>query len=84
LDAEVGRLRTELDRRDALEVRSRYLVERMALALQASILLRAGNAAVADVFCESRLGGAHGLCFGTLPSSAPFELLIERAFPPRT
>ena len=81
LDAEAVRLRTELSRSDALEVRSRYLVERMALALQASILLRAGNSAVADAFCESRLGGARGLCFGTLPSSAPFELLIERAFP---
>jgi putative acyl-CoA dehydrogenase len=82
LDAEIGRLHIELDRRDAVEVRSRYLVERMALALQASLLLRAGNSAVAEAFCESRLGNSHGLCFGTLPMSAPFEVLIERAFPP--
>jgi putative acyl-CoA dehydrogenase len=81
LDAEVGRLRFELDRRDALEERSRYLVERMALAIQASLLVRGGNSVVADAFCESRLGGGHGLCFGTLPSKAPFEALIERAFP---
>jgi putative acyl-CoA dehydrogenase len=84
LDAEVGRLRAELSRGEALEVRSRYLVERMALALQASILVRAGNSLVGDAFCESRLGGAHGLCFGTLPTSVPFETLIERAFPAHT
>ncbi|MDB4890739.1 MAG: putative acyl-CoA dehydrogenase [Gemmatimonadetes bacterium] len=84
LDAEVGRLRAELSRGEALEVRSRHLVERMALALQASILLRGGNDRVADAFCESRLGDAHGLCFGTLPSSASFGLLIERAFPAQT
>jgi putative acyl-CoA dehydrogenase len=82
LDAETGRLRTALDGRDALEARSRHLVERMALALQASLLLRAGNSAVADAFCESRLGSSHGLCFGTLSSSAPFQMVIERAFPP--
>jgi putative acyl-CoA dehydrogenase len=80
-DAEIGRLRVELDRRDALEARSRMQVERMALALQASLLLRAGNEHVAAAFCESRLGDAHGLCFGTLPASAPFDVLIDRAFP---
>ena len=42
------------------EVRSRFIVERLALALQASLLLRAGNSQVADTFCESRLAGAHG------------------------
>ncbi|MEO5814975.1 MAG: isovaleryl-CoA dehydrogenase [Gemmatimonadaceae bacterium] len=84
LDAEAGRLRMELERRDEVEARSRFVVERMALALQASLLLRAGNAAVADAFCESRLGDSHGLCFGTLPAGAPFEPLIERAFPGRS
>jgi putative acyl-CoA dehydrogenase len=81
LDAEIGRLREELDRGDVLEARSRWLVERMALALQSALLLRTGNAAVADVFCESRLGDTRGLCFGTLPADAPLDLLIERAFP---
>ncbi|MEO8334872.1 MAG: isovaleryl-CoA dehydrogenase [bacterium] len=80
LDAEVSALRSGIAARD--ESRSRLLVERMALALQASLLVRAGDSNVADVFCASRLGNAHGLCFGTLASDAPFELLIERAFPP--
>lgn len=81
LDQEISRLRAELARNDGLEARSRWLVERMALALQASLLLRAGNTGVADAFCESRLGSAHGMCFGTLPADAPLDLLIERAFP---
>jgi putative acyl-CoA dehydrogenase len=81
LDREVIALRDALGRREDLEARSRYVVERMALALQASILLRAGNTAVADSFCASRLDGAHGLAFGTLPASTPFNALIERALP---
>jgi putative acyl-CoA dehydrogenase len=81
LDAESARLQQELAATENLETRARWLVERMALALQGSILVRAGNSVVADAFCESRLGGAHGLAFGTLPPQAPMEKLIERAFP---
>jgi putative acyl-CoA dehydrogenase len=82
LDREIGALRKSLDS-DAtdLEPRSRQIVERMAMALQASCLVRAGNVAIADAFCESRLGKSHGLAFGTLPSDAPFGALIERALP---
>ncbi|MBI2382661.1 MAG: DNA alkylation response protein, partial [Gammaproteobacteria bacterium] len=64
-----------------LELRSRHVVERMALAWQASILLRAGNGAVAEAFCASRLAGEHGMAFGTLPATAPFDALIRRACP---
>ena len=46
------------------------LVERMALALQASLLIRFGDEAVADAFCASRLGGDWGRAFGTLPAGA--------------
>ena len=53
----------------------------MALALQASLLLRAGNAEVAAAFCESRLAGAHGYAFGTLGRGAPLTALVERARP---
>ena len=64
-----------------LEVRSRSVVEKMALALQASVLIRAGNNLVSDAFCESRLTGSHGQVFGTLSPQAPFAALLERAFP---
>ncbi|MEO8620117.1 MAG: DNA alkylation response protein, partial [bacterium] len=81
LDAAVVSLRKSLSADpESLETRSRHIVERMAMALQASCLVRSGNVAIADAFCDSRLGTAHGLAFGTLPANAPFGSLIERAF----
>ncbi len=81
LDAEVERLTQQLAAVNELETRSRWLVERMALALQASVLVRAGSP-VAAIFCETRLGGAHGSAFGTLPALSPFDTLLARAFTP--
>ena len=52
----------------------------MALALQATVLLKAASP-VADVFCNSRLAGEHGRAFGTLRPSHVFDALIERALP---
>src|SRR6185436_4815790 len=45
---------------ETIESRARGLVERMALALQASLLVRYGDPAVADAFCASRLDGDSG------------------------
>jgi putative acyl-CoA dehydrogenase len=82
LDAEIVALRKSLEgERADLEVRSRRIVERMAMALQASCLVRSGNVAIADAYCESRLGRSHGLAFGTLAADAPFGVLTERALP---
>jgi putative acyl-CoA dehydrogenase len=81
LDQELSWLTQAFEDRASLELRSRHVVERMALALQAAILLRAGNADVANAFCASRLAGEHGLVFGTLSADAPMRKLIERAFP---
>jgi putative acyl-CoA dehydrogenase len=53
----------------------------MALALQASLLVRHGDPAVADAFCASRLAGDSGLAFGTLPSGADFARIVERHSP---
>lgn len=80
LDAELDRLDAEFDDRQDLEARSRSLTERLAIALQASLLIRAGNQVVSDLWCETRLGGRHGQCFGTLPPSAPMQALVDRAF----
>ncbi|MGH8077511.1 MAG: acyl-CoA dehydrogenase family protein [Lysobacter sp.] len=60
------------------EADARRLVEDVALALQAAVLLRAGSP-VAESFCRSRLGGMHGWVFGTLPTDTRFESLITRA-----
>ena len=81
LDAEVAWLAEALDDRATLEVRARRVVERMALMLQAALLLRAGNDTVAEAFCASRLGGQHGAAFGTLAPGPAIKALIERAVP---
>ena len=80
LDAEVAAIKAQLTDKVDLEKRARYVVERLALALQAATLVRAGNALVADSFCQSRLGILNGKAFGTLAATAPAAQLIERAF----
>src|SRR4051812_40012461 len=78
LDPYVVRLRADLGDMTDIVARARGLVERMALALQGSLLLRFGDHAVADAFCSSRLGGDRGSAFGTLPSGTDFNRIIER------
>jgi putative acyl-CoA dehydrogenase len=83
VDHEAGALRKAFaGDGDELEARSRRIVERMAMALEAACLVRSGNVAIADAFAESRLARSHGVAFGTLEPSAPLqEALIERALP---
>jgi putative acyl-CoA dehydrogenase len=66
---------------ETIESRARRVVERMALALQASLLVRYGDQAVADAFCASRLDGDWGQAFGTLPAGTDFARIIERHRP---
>jgi len=65
---------------DAGPATARRLVERLALALQASLLLRA-ESPVAEAFCRTRLCGEHGLALGTLPPDLVSPAMIERALP---
>jgi putative acyl-CoA dehydrogenase len=78
LDPYVARLRSDLRDMEEIEARARGLVERMALALQGSLLLRFGDPAVADAFCSSRLAGEWGHAFGTLPRGTDFARIVER------
>jgi putative acyl-CoA dehydrogenase len=78
LDAEAARLRDELADLEGIESRARRLVERMALLLQGSLVVRYADPAVADAFCTSRLGGDWGRAFGTLPAGTDFGRIIER------
>jgi len=81
LDAALGGLRAELADSDGLESRARRVVERMALVLQGSLLVRHGDPAVADAFCASRLEGDAGGAFGTLPQGVDFARIVERHAP---
>lgn len=78
LDTAWRELRGELEPTEDAALRARRLVERMALVLQGSLLVRHAPAAVADAFCASRLAGQGGLAFGTLPTGLDLAAVIER------
>jgi putative acyl-CoA dehydrogenase len=85
-DARLDAAREELERWLAkpgdVEPAARRLVERMALALQASLLVRCAPKEVADLFCATRLGGAGGLGFGALAPGCDPAPILERAAAP--
>ena len=78
LDLFVNELQHQLERTEDLEPRARRLVERLALALQGSLLVRHAPPEVADAFCASRLAGEGGRAFGTLPVGTDFRVILER------
>ena len=78
-DSFISRLENDLTL-EATEVEARRLAERMAIALQASLLIRNSIPEVADAFCASRLAADSGRAFGTLPGSVQFRAIIDRAF----
>ena len=82
LEREVKAIEVVLARPDAaIERVARGWVERLAIALQASVLLRFGNPLTAEAFCRLRLPGAHRTLLpgggGCDPRFAP---LLDRAF----
>jgi putative acyl-CoA dehydrogenase len=62
-------------------MRARSLVERIALALQGSLMARFGHSAVSAAFLRSRIGGDRGMVFGTLPAGVDTAAIIERSRP---
>lgn len=80
LDRIAAWLRTVATQRDGMEFIARRLVEKMALALQASLLLRFSPAHVSQAFCASRLGGDWGYAFGTLSRAVDCKKVIERSW----
>jgi putative acyl-CoA dehydrogenase len=80
LDAWIEDVEAEIaDPADA-ELRARIVVEKLALALQASLLVRHAPTPVAEAFCAARLGGS-GRVFGTLPPGTHLEPILDRATP---
>ncbi len=84
LDAHLQRVRAEADhifKTAEPEFDARRIVEELALALQASLLVRHAPPEVADAFCAARLGENRGRVYGTLPRAVQTEALIDRAAP---
>ena len=81
LDQHVRDLGKEFADPTDLQYRARHVVERMALALQASLLVRGAPAFVADAFCASRLAPEGSFNYGALPRGVDVQAIIERATP---
>jgi putative acyl-CoA dehydrogenase len=81
LDRAAADLRAALAAGATGEEGARALTERLAIALQASLLVRFAPPEVAEAFCAARLGDARGLCFGTLPPASRPDAIIARAAP---
>ncbi len=78
-DSFLGEVESELT--DTRQETARLRVERLALALQGSLLIQHAPVFVADAFCAARLAGAAGSEYGTLPRGVDFQSIIERAAP---
>lgn len=61
----------------SLQPIARSVVERLALALQASLLVRSRSPIAAD-FCHSRLAGGRRQSFGTLTHGFDWEAIVAR------
>jgi putative acyl-CoA dehydrogenase len=64
---------------EVAEQEARRFTERIAVALQASLLVRFSPAAVADAFCASRLEGDGGRAIGTLPAGVDLSSCLRMA-----
>lgn len=84
LDAAIAALKSELANHAEAEARARRVVERMALALQGSLMVRHAPPPVAEAFLASRLGGEGGHSYGTLPPTVDTETLIGRVYMARS
>ncbi|MDF9620603.1 acyl-CoA dehydrogenase family protein [Pseudomonas entomophila] len=80
LAAFIGNLKGAFADTGDSQYRARQLTEDIALALQAKLLLEAGNATVSDAFIGSRLGGS-GRAYGALPRGVDTAALVARATP---
>jgi len=81
LDAAIANLKDQFSDLENVQTRSRRIVEQMAKTLQGSLLVRYGDADVADAFCASRLGADGGLAYGTLPPTINAKAIVERHLP---
>ncbi|TQC47254.1 DNA alkylation response protein [Rhodococcus sp. WS4] len=84
LDAHLDRVRSRLGDLAGLDpaaaqLRARTVVESMALALQASLLVRFSPASVADAFVDARLGPDRTHEYGTLSPAADLQAILSRA-----
>jgi putative acyl-CoA dehydrogenase len=77
----VEEIKKEIANSSEIEFRARRIVNRMAVALEASLMLRYGDPVSAEYFCASRLSDGGGQMFGVLPKLDSLKSVIERHRP---
>ncbi len=83
LDAHLDSVRSQLGELAGLDPasaqrRARRVVESMALALQASLLVQYAPATVSEAFVAARLGADRSLEYGALPDGVDLQAILER------
>ncbi len=80
-DAALADLGPRLQAKDFEPARGRWLAERLALLLQASLMLRHAEPARARLFCASRLGEPHHVYGALQGEAAVLDAIVEHAWP---
>jgi putative acyl-CoA dehydrogenase len=75
--SEIGSLLKRSASREEFESQARILTEKLALALQAGLMIRHSSPAMADAFINSRIASDHGAAFGTLASRADVNAIFQ-------
>lgn len=77
-DQYLNALKHEFRDVETLEYRARSVVEKLAMAWQASTLIQYGDSVVAEAFVASRLTGDQGQYYGTLPVEVDVKQILSR------
>lgn len=80
-DTFLNGIKSEFTDTNTLQYRGRIIADKMALGLQAALLLQHSTSDVADAFCLSRLASNGGLNYGTMPTEVNCAAIVERAAP---
>ena len=80
-DTFLNDIKSEFTDTNTLQYRGRIIADKMALGLQAALLLQHSTSNVADAFCLSRLASNGGLNYGTMPTGVNCAAIVERAAP---
>lgn len=81
LDTHIQSLHRDFSDLSDLEYRARDIVDRMALGLQAALLVQQAPTYLSDAFCASRLGAGGHHNYGTLPRGLDCAAILRRATP---
>lgn len=78
-DAYFAQLQNEFSDLSNIEYRARGVVEKMALTIQASLMMRFGDKAASEAFIAGRLDGGSGNTYGMLPQGLDLASIIDHA-----